>query len=333
MYGYQAVNVEAQTRDRSSLLNWMKRILQVRRASQAFGRGTLRFIRPGNRNVLAYLRQYGGDTILCVANLARSAQPVELDLGEHKGSVPIELLGRSAFPPIGELPYLLTLPGYGFYWFRLSREAQAPPWHDERQPREDAAGAGPRAGLEQLLPRARSGHPQRTRQGAAGAPGERGGTGVPRHTALGTAARGVRRRGRRRARGPEPGRAARLRAAAGGSRALAPGYLRGGRGTTARLLLRATRARFRRRRRGPQPPAAARIPCAGAPARHSRPAGRRQRGRGFLPPADRHDRRHARAADRARTTARSCARELRHPARERGSSPSGRPAPRVATRP
>jgi maltose alpha-D-glucosyltransferase/alpha-amylase len=132
VYGYQAVNVEAQARDRSSLLNWMKRLLQVRRSSQAFGRGTLRFLRPGNRCVLAYLRQYGTDTILCVANLARSAQPVELDLAEHRGSVPIELLGRAPFPPIGELRYLLTLPGYAFYWFRLSREAAAPPWHDER---------------------------------------------------------------------------------------------------------------------------------------------------------------------------------------------------------
>jgi maltose alpha-D-glucosyltransferase/alpha-amylase len=137
VYGYEAVNVEAQTRDRSSLLNWMKRLLQVRRGSQAFGRGTLRFIRPGNRRVLVYLRQYGADTILCVANLSRSAQPVELDLAEHKGAVPIELLGRAAFPPIGELPYLLTLPGYAFYWFRLSREAEAPPWHDERAARED----------------------------------------------------------------------------------------------------------------------------------------------------------------------------------------------------
>jgi maltose alpha-D-glucosyltransferase / alpha-amylase len=137
VYGYEAVNVEAQSRDRSSLLNWMKRMLQVRRSTQAFGRGTLRFIRPGNRRVLVYLRQYGPDTILCVANLARSAQPVELDLAEHKGAVPIELLGRAAFPPIGELPYLLTLPGYAFYWFRLSREAEAPPWHDERAARED----------------------------------------------------------------------------------------------------------------------------------------------------------------------------------------------------
>ena len=137
VYGYEAVNVEAQSRDRSSLLNWMKRMLQVRRSSQAFGRGTLRFIRPGNRRVLVYLRQYGEDTILCVANLARSAQPVELDLADHRGAVPIELLGRAPFPPIGELPYLLTLPGYAFYWFRLSRTAEAPPWHDERAARED----------------------------------------------------------------------------------------------------------------------------------------------------------------------------------------------------
>ncbi|HKT73437.1 MAG TPA: maltose alpha-D-glucosyltransferase [Steroidobacteraceae bacterium] len=137
IYGYEAVNVEAQTRDRSSLLSWMKRMLQVRKTSQAFGRGTLRFIRPGNRKVLVYLREYGGDSILCVVNLARSAQPVELDLSEYKGRVPIELLGQTPFPPIGELPYFLTLPGYEFYWFSLSREAQAPPWHDDRMVRED----------------------------------------------------------------------------------------------------------------------------------------------------------------------------------------------------
>src|ERR1700704_591774 len=111
IYGYESVNDEAQTRDRSSLLNWMKRLLQVRPGSQAFGRGTLRFIRPGNRPLLVYPRQYGADTILCVANLSRSAQPVELDLAEHKGAVPIELLGRAPFPPIADLPYLLTLPG------------------------------------------------------------------------------------------------------------------------------------------------------------------------------------------------------------------------------
>jgi maltose alpha-D-glucosyltransferase/alpha-amylase len=137
VYGYEAVNVEAQTRDRSSLLNWMKRMLQVRKTSQAFGRGSLRFIRPGNRKVLVYLRQYGDDAIICVANLARSAQPVELDLSEFKGAVPIEMVGRTPFPPVGELPYLLTLPGYAFYWFRLSREEQPPAWHDERLVRED----------------------------------------------------------------------------------------------------------------------------------------------------------------------------------------------------
>jgi maltose alpha-D-glucosyltransferase / alpha-amylase len=138
IYGFQAVNVEAQTRDRSSLLNWMKRMLQVRKSSQAFGRGALRIIRPGNRKVLAYVREYGDDTILCVINLARSAQPVELDLAEFKARVPIEMMGRTPFPPIGDLPYLLTLPGYAFYWFHLSREAQAPAWHEERLLREDA---------------------------------------------------------------------------------------------------------------------------------------------------------------------------------------------------
>ncbi|MGH8221052.1 MAG: putative maltokinase, partial [Steroidobacteraceae bacterium] len=137
IYGFQAVNVEAQTRDRSSLLNWMKRMLTVRTGTQAFGRGAMRFIRPGNRKVLAYVREYGDDTILCVVNLARSAQPVELNLAEFKGRVPIEMLGRTAFPPIGDLPYLLTMPGHGFYWFRLSREAQAPAWHEERLARED----------------------------------------------------------------------------------------------------------------------------------------------------------------------------------------------------
>jgi maltose alpha-D-glucosyltransferase / alpha-amylase len=137
VYGYQAVNVEAQQRARASPLSWMKRMLQVRKSSQAFGRGSLRIIRPGNRKVLAYLRSYGEEQILCVMNLSRSAQPVELDLAEARGAVPIELLGRTSFPPVGELPYLLTLPAYGFYWFRLSREAEAPPWHDERQAPED----------------------------------------------------------------------------------------------------------------------------------------------------------------------------------------------------
>jgi maltose alpha-D-glucosyltransferase/alpha-amylase len=131
IYGYQAVNVESQLRDASSLLHWMRRMLAVRKTSQAFGRGTLRMLKPGNRKVFAYLREFNEDVLLCVANLARSAQPVELDLAEFKGRVPVELLGRTAFPPIGELPYLLTISAYGFYWFRLTTDQAAPSWHSE----------------------------------------------------------------------------------------------------------------------------------------------------------------------------------------------------------
>jgi maltose alpha-D-glucosyltransferase / alpha-amylase len=134
IYGYGAVNVEAQSRDPFSLLNWMKRLISVRAAHKSFGRGTLTFLRPGNRKILVYLREYLGESILCVTNLSRAAQPVELDLSAYKGRVPVELLGRSTFPPIGELPYLLTLPGYGFYWFLLSETAAVPHWHEERLP-------------------------------------------------------------------------------------------------------------------------------------------------------------------------------------------------------
>jgi maltose alpha-D-glucosyltransferase/alpha-amylase len=131
IYGYQSVNVEAQQRDPSSLLSWTKRMLSVRKTSQAFGRGSRRFLRPGNRKILAYLREYGADSILCVANLSRSAQPVELNLAAFKGRVPVEMIGRTAFPPIGELPYLLTLAAHGFYWFRLTSDADAPSWHEQ----------------------------------------------------------------------------------------------------------------------------------------------------------------------------------------------------------
>ena len=137
LYGYEAVNVESQTRDTSSLLNWMKRVLAVRKEHRGFGRGTLEFLRPGNRKILAYLREYENESILCVANLARSAQPVELDLARFKGRVPVEMMGRNPFPPVGDLPYLLTLPGYGFYWFLLASGEQVPAWHEERLPPED----------------------------------------------------------------------------------------------------------------------------------------------------------------------------------------------------
>ena len=132
VYGYEAVNVEAQARDPSSLLNWMRRMLAVRGSSKAFGRGRLSFLHPGNRKILAYLREYGEETILCVANLGRSAQPVELNLARYRGRVPLEMMGRTAFPPIGALPYLLTLPACGFYWFRLAADVQMPSWHEER---------------------------------------------------------------------------------------------------------------------------------------------------------------------------------------------------------
>ncbi|HEY3998918.1 MAG TPA: maltose alpha-D-glucosyltransferase, partial [Candidatus Xenobia bacterium] len=130
VYGYPSTNVEAQSRDPSSLLSWTKRMLSVRKTTRAFGRGARRFLRPGNRKILAYLREFGEDVILCVANLSRSAQPVELNLSAFKGRVPVEMLGRTTFPPIGELPYLLTLSGYGFYWFRLATDAIVPSWHE-----------------------------------------------------------------------------------------------------------------------------------------------------------------------------------------------------------
>ncbi len=132
VYGFGAVNVEAQSRDPSSLLNWMRRLLAIRKSSKVFGRGTLQFLEPGNRKVLAYIRAYETESVLCVANLSRSAQPVELDLSAYKGRVPIELIGRTPFPPIGDLPYLLTLHGHGFYWFRLAEGEEVPAWHEER---------------------------------------------------------------------------------------------------------------------------------------------------------------------------------------------------------
>lgn len=119
VYGYESVNVEAQSRSLSSLLSATKRLISVRKSTLAFGRGTMTFIRPVNRSVLAYIRQHGDEVILCVANLSRSAQATELDLSEWKERVPLEMLGRTSFPVIGDLPYMITLAPYGFYWFEL----------------------------------------------------------------------------------------------------------------------------------------------------------------------------------------------------------------------
>jgi maltose alpha-D-glucosyltransferase/alpha-amylase len=119
VYGYEAVNVEAQSRSLSSLLSATKKLIAVRKSTLAFGRGSMSFIRPVNRAVLAYVRQMGDEVILCVANLSRSAQATELDLSAFRERVPLEMLGRTLFPPIGELPYMITLGPYGFYWFQL----------------------------------------------------------------------------------------------------------------------------------------------------------------------------------------------------------------------
>jgi len=136
LYGYYTINVEAQQRDPHSLLNWTRRMLTIRKQFKAFGRGTLKMLAPSNRRILAYLREFTGpdgqtEIIFCVANVSRSAQAAELEMSQYAGMVPVEMVGGSAFPPIGQLPYLLTLPPYGFYWFQLAPTNQMPSWHQE----------------------------------------------------------------------------------------------------------------------------------------------------------------------------------------------------------
>jgi maltose alpha-D-glucosyltransferase/alpha-amylase len=131
IYGFSAVNVEAQLANPWSLLTWMRRMIAVRRSSRALSRGALRFLYPANRKVLAYLREIDGERILCVVNVSRAPQAVELDLAEFAGAAPIEMTAGSPFPIIGTAPYVLTLPAYGFIWFRLEavkedRQAQQP---------------------------------------------------------------------------------------------------------------------------------------------------------------------------------------------------------------
>jgi maltose alpha-D-glucosyltransferase/alpha-amylase len=120
VYGFQAVNVEAQERIPGSLLHFTRRIISMRRRYPVFGRGTLEFLHPDNRHVLAYLREHEGVTVLCVANLSRFSQYAELDLARYGGRVPVEIMGRVRFPAIGELPYLLTFGPHAFYWFELT---------------------------------------------------------------------------------------------------------------------------------------------------------------------------------------------------------------------
>jgi maltose alpha-D-glucosyltransferase/alpha-amylase len=121
VYGYQAINVEAQQRHPTSLLHWMQRLIKVRKRYHAFGRGSLEFLHPENLKVLPYVRRYEDETLLCVVNLSRYVQPVELDLSEFDGWQPVELIGETRFPLIGQLPYFLTLGPHAFFWFRLER--------------------------------------------------------------------------------------------------------------------------------------------------------------------------------------------------------------------
>ena len=125
VYGYQSVNVETQRRAAPSLLGWTRRLVAARKRSRVFGRGALRFLSPTNTRVLAHLREYRGETVLLVHNLAPSAEAAELDLAEFRGTVPVELLGGARFPAIADRPYVLTLAPHGFYWLRLDRPGRA----------------------------------------------------------------------------------------------------------------------------------------------------------------------------------------------------------------
>ena len=122
VYGYQSVNVEAQQRHPTSLLHWMRQIMTLRKKHQVFGRGTISFLKPENRKIMAFTRSYAGETVLCIYNLARSSQPVQLDLSEYAGSIPMDLQYQVKFPRIEALPYQLALNEYGFYWFLLQKE-------------------------------------------------------------------------------------------------------------------------------------------------------------------------------------------------------------------
>ena len=159
IYGFQAVNVESQSRDPHSLLNWTRRMLAVRKRHRSFGRGAQRFLYPGNRKVLAFFREWTNEdgateTLLCVSNLARAAQAVELDLSAYAGRIPVDIVGGAVFPPVGQLSYMLTLPAYGFFWFLLAEGAQLPAWHvppSEPLPELTTLVIRAGAGLEDVL--------------------------------------------------------------------------------------------------------------------------------------------------------------------------------------
>ena len=126
VYGFQAINVEAQEQHKSSLLNWMRRLIAIRKQFPAFGRGSMQFLGAENRSILAYVRKTDSQTVLVVNNLSQHPQPLMLDLSEYAGSVPVELLGSQRFPEIAEHPYFLSLGGHDFFWFLLEGGPEVP---------------------------------------------------------------------------------------------------------------------------------------------------------------------------------------------------------------
>lgn len=143
VYGYQALNVESQRDNPGSLLHWTRRMIQIRKRHPVFGTGEFTELNATNPGVLAFIREHGDDRMLCVNNLSRFPQPVELDLSRYSGVRPVECVGGVSFPEIGELPYLLTLPGHGFYWFQLpAASASAPTREHEGLPSYGLPAAG-----------------------------------------------------------------------------------------------------------------------------------------------------------------------------------------------
>src|SRR5690606_10350458 len=124
-YHYEAINVEAQQANPSSLLWWMKRLIAKRKEHRLFGRGSIEFVNGDNPRVLAYVREYEGDTVLVIANLSRYVQCTRLNLDRFRGAVPVELFGRSKFPEITDAPYFVSLGPYDFYWLAVERPRTA----------------------------------------------------------------------------------------------------------------------------------------------------------------------------------------------------------------
>ncbi|MCA1829249.1 MAG: maltose alpha-D-glucosyltransferase [Myxococcales bacterium] len=159
-YHYESLNVESQQANSNSLLWWMKRLIALRKRFQAFGRGTIEFLSPENPKVLAFIRHFEDETVLVVANLSRFTQYVELDLRSYKGRVPTELIGKTRFPPVGDLPYLLTLGEHAFNWFSLQEPKRAelgeasyqPPLLEVASAWEGAFTPAERSAIEMVLP-------------------------------------------------------------------------------------------------------------------------------------------------------------------------------------